>query len=91
MDDGVSMPSVLMLAVRMCLGHGVSVVVCELADRLARRGVEVIIGCCEFDEAFASQHAIERVSPTVAAIRALSAQRGVGLVVAHEPLLRASS
>jgi glycosyltransferase involved in cell wall biosynthesis len=77
------MKRILMLAAKISLGHGVSVVVMELSIRLQRRGYEVTIGCLEHDEHFAGQFPVVRVSASKEDLQTKCAEHAIDLVIAH--------
>jgi len=76
------MASILFLASRMQFGYGVSLVIDEIARRLAARGHRITVGCEHHDDAHA-HHDCREVPPDPDRIRALAAEVGADMVIAH--------
>ncbi len=77
------MRHILFLAERMSIGFGVSVVIGELACRLAIRGWQVTIGCREYDSYFSARCNVIQLEPNTNAIETYASKHNVGYVIAH--------
>ena len=77
------MNHILFLAERMTIGFGVSVVIGELASRLATRGWEVSVGCRQFDHYFSERCNVFQLEPNSHAVDTYASTHNVNFVIAH--------
>ena len=77
------MNHILFLAERMTIGFGVSVVIGELASRLATRGWQVSVGCRQFDSYFSERCNAFQLEPNCQAVDTYAAKHNVDFVIAH--------
>lgn len=74
---------ILFLAERMAMGFGVSVVIDNLAEELARRGHHVDVGCIHWDRNSSEHYTVHVLDASPAAVHKLASQSNSEYVVAH--------
>ncbi len=77
------MRHILFLAERMSIGFGVSVVIGELARRLAIKGWQVTVGCREYDSYFSGRCNVIQLEPSTNIVETYASKHNVVYVIAH--------
>ncbi len=65
------------------MGFGVSVVIAELAYGLLQKGLNIQVGCMEFDDHFSDRCQILKLAPEADAIDAFIMEHDIDVVIAH--------